>query len=95
VADARACDAAALHGELAAARARLAAAEAAAARPGPADETRPDILEAAGEEYLGGCAAEHQRARTPAVPSLHSMYYPLAMQQPGGCCCAVRGWWRR
>ncbi len=73
VADARACDAAALHGELAAARARLAAAEAAGSRSGPVDGLRPDILEADCQECLGGCAAEHQRARTPAVNPLHPM----------------------
>jgi len=73
VADARACDAAARQGALGGARARLAAAEAAGSRSGPVDGLRPDILEADCQECLGGCAAEHQRARTPAVNPLHPM----------------------
>lgn len=62
VAEARACDATTLHGELAAARARLVAAEA-SARLGAADEQRLNRLEAATEELLDGGAVEHQRVR--------------------------------
>lgn len=56
VAEARACDAATLHGELAASRARAVAAEA-GARLCAADGDR---LEAAAQELLGG-GSEHQR----------------------------------
>jgi len=81
VADARAGDPPARHPEHPGARpgvrgaapARLAAAEAAGSRSGPVDGLRPDILEADCQECLGGCAAEHQRARTPAVNPLHPM----------------------
>ena len=60
VADACACDATTLQGELAAACARAAAAEA-AARLGAADEARLNRLEAATEDLLECGAAEHHR----------------------------------
>ena len=69
MADARACDATTLQGELAAARARATAAEA-AERLGAADEARLNRLEAATEDLLECGAAEHQRARSPFVEPL-------------------------
>lgn len=69
VADARSRDATTLQGELAAARARATAAEA-AARLGAADEARLNRLEAATEDLLECGAAEHQRVCSSFVEML-------------------------